>query len=70
MNLTSLLTKTQELYSMKKAVVCDGREFTYQQFGKRVGRFANALIQAGITKGDKVAILHKNCHYYLESLKA
>jgi O-succinylbenzoate-CoA ligase len=67
MNLTPILKKTIELYPYKKAVVCEGEKFTYQQFGDRVGRLANALIKTNITKGDKVAILHNNCHYYLES---
>jgi acyl-CoA synthetase (AMP-forming)/AMP-acid ligase II len=67
MNLTSILKKTLELFPDNKAVVCDGNKFTYRQFGKRVGRLANALLKAGIRRGDKVAILHKNCHYFLES---
>jgi acyl-CoA synthetase (AMP-forming)/AMP-acid ligase II len=67
MNLTTILKKTIELYPDKKAVICEGKKFTYQQFGDRVGRLANALIKSNIIKGDKVAILHKNCHYYLET---
>jgi acyl-CoA synthetase (AMP-forming)/AMP-acid ligase II len=67
MNLTTILTKTLELYPERKAVVCKGNNLTYRQFGERVGKLANALIEAGIEKGDQVAILHKNCHYYLES---
>ena len=67
MNLTTILPKTLDLYPEKKAVFCNKDKFTYRQFGERVGRLANALIKEGIKIGDKVAILHKNCHYFLES---
>ncbi len=67
MSLIKILTKTLELYPDNKAVVCEGKKFTYRQFAERVGRLANTLIKLNIKKGDKVAILHKNCHYFLES---
>ena len=67
MNLTKVLLKTLELYPNKKAIVCNDRNFTYKEFGKRIGKLSNSLIDMGIKRGDKVAILLKNCHYYLES---
>ncbi len=67
MNLTSILKKNLGLYPNKVGLVCDGNKYTYHQFVERVGRLANALIKLNIRKGDKVAILHKNCHYFLES---
>lgn len=67
MNLTKILPKAINLYPDKEAIVCSGEKFTYQQFGCRVGKLANTLLKLGIKKGDKIAVLHKNCHYYLES---
>ncbi|UCD12886.1 MAG: long-chain-fatty-acid--CoA ligase [Thermoplasmatales archaeon] len=67
MNLTQILPKVLELYPEKRAVVCNCGEFTYRQFGDRVGKLANALLEEGMKKNDKLAILHKNCHYFLES---
>jgi O-succinylbenzoate-CoA ligase len=67
MNLTKILPKAEKLYPDNDAVVCNGTKFTYQQFYNRVGKLTNALLESGIGKTDKVAILHKNCHYYLES---
>jgi len=67
MNLTSILKQTIRLHPEKRAVFCRDKEFTYKQFGYRVGKLANALQEYGITKNDKVAVLHKNCHYFLES---
>jgi O-succinylbenzoate-CoA ligase len=67
MNLTKILTRAVRLYPEKDAVVCNGTKFTYQQFCCRIGKLANALLESGIGREDKVAILHKNCHYFLES---
>ena len=67
MNLTNILPQTVRTNKDKRAVVCKDNEFTYKQFGSRVGKLANALLKLGITKGNKVAILHKNCHFFLES---
>jgi len=67
MNLTSILPQVVKLYPEKKAVVCNDKEFTYKQFDSRVSKLANALLKSGISKGDKVAVIHKNCHYFLES---
>jgi acyl-CoA synthetase (AMP-forming)/AMP-acid ligase II len=66
MSLTKILTKTLKSCPGKKAIACNGKVFNYRQFGERVGRLSNALIKTGISRGKKVAILHKNCHYYLE----
>ena len=67
MNLTNILKQTIRLDPEKRAVFCRDKEFTYKQFGYSVGKLANALQEYGITKNDKVAVLHKNCHYFLES---
>ena len=67
MNLTNILPQAVRSYRENRAVVCKGKEFTYKQFGCRVGKLANALLKLGIIKGNKVAVLHKNCHYFLES---
>jgi acyl-CoA synthetase (AMP-forming)/AMP-acid ligase II len=66
MNLTNVLAETVRLHQSKKAVVCRGEEFTYKEFSNRVGKLSNALLSLGISKGDKVAVLHKNCHHFLE----
>lgn len=39
---------------------------TWRQINERVNAFANALIDAGLQKGERVAILANNCHQYLE----
>ena len=66
MNLIKILPRSVRLFPDKKAIVCHGTDLTYQQFDYRVNKLASALHEMGIKKQDKIAILHKNCHYYLE----
>jgi fatty-acyl-CoA synthase len=54
-------------YYPKKTAVIDGeKEFTYQEFGERTDRLSVALHNAGIQKGDHVAVMLPNTHYMLE----
>jgi acyl-CoA synthetase (AMP-forming)/AMP-acid ligase II len=39
----------------------------YACFAGRVWRLAKALSSLGLRKGDRVAILHENCHVFLEA---
>ena len=41
------------------------REMTWQVFNEKANRMANLLLQRGIKKGDKVAILLMNCLEWL-----
>lgn len=41
------------------------REITWQEFDDQANRFANLLLERGIKKGDKVAILLMNCLEWL-----
>jgi acyl-CoA synthetase (AMP-forming)/AMP-acid ligase II len=67
MNLTKILPQVVKLYPENIAIICKDKEFTYEQFVNRVGKLANSLLELGIAKGQKVAVIHKNCHYFLES---
>jgi acyl-CoA synthetase (AMP-forming)/AMP-acid ligase II len=67
MILTKILPSVVKKCSQKMAIICQGKKFTYQQFSKRVAQLAHGLQKAGIQKNDKIAILHKNCHFFLES---
>jgi fatty-acyl-CoA synthase len=67
MILTEPLMKAFKLYPQKQAIVCGGKRWTYREFYDRVSRLSHALKDLGIGKDDKVAILHPNCHYFLEA---
>ena len=66
MLLADTLKKAYQLFPRKEAIVCGGRRWTYGEFYGRISRFAHFLKEAGIEKGDRVAILHPNCHCFLE----
>lgn len=48
------------------AVVCGDRRISWQAFDLRINKVANALIQSGIGKGDRVALLATASIEYLE----
>jgi len=61
------LSKAARFYSQKEAIVCEGDRFTYGEFSERVHRLANGLNRLGIGKDGKIAILHPNCHVFMEA---
>ena len=67
MNLTNILPSAVRLIPQKKAIVCKEVNLSYKQLAGRVGKLSNFLKNYKITKGKNVAILHRNCHYFLES---
>ncbi|MBW2421342.1 MAG: long-chain-fatty-acid--CoA ligase [Deltaproteobacteria bacterium] len=61
------LHRAVRLYPDKIAVVDGEQRYSYDAFGQRVNRLANALAQLGIRKGDRVGIVSPNSHFFLES---
>ena len=70
MVLTETLRKAQKLFPQKQAIVCGGKHWTYQEFYNRINRLSHCLKGFGMKKDDKVAILHPNCHTFLEAYYA
>ncbi|MCL5807216.1 MAG: long-chain-fatty-acid--CoA ligase [Deltaproteobacteria bacterium] len=70
MLLIDTLKKAYQFFPRKEAIVCGGRRWTYGEFFGRLNRFSHYLKEAGIVKGDRIAILHPNCHYFLEAYYA
>ncbi|MFC1883506.1 long-chain-fatty-acid--CoA ligase [Thermodesulfobacteriota bacterium] len=66
MNIPFILEKVLSLYEDREAVVCSGRRFSYGGFGKRIFSLARFLKTLGLGRGDRIAILHRNAHEYLE----
>ncbi len=67
MILTDTLRKAVNLFPDKKAIVCGKKRWSYREFHERVCRLSRALRDRGINKGDKVSVLHPNCHCFLEA---
>lgn len=65
--LYSILSRTSESHPDKAAVICGDRQFSYSQLKDRVDRLASGLESVGICKSDKIAVIHKNCHRFLEA---
>lgn len=58
------------LFGQKVGVVDGLLRFTYQEYGERVNKFANALQKLDIKKGEVVSFLTYNSHQLLESYYA
>ena len=67
-NIGSIPAKTARLAPEREALidVPNGRRMTFGELNRRVVKLANALLGEGLVRGDRVAILSKNCIEYLE----
>lgn len=69
MNIGKIPAKTARLAPNREALidVPNNRRMSYGELDERVRRLGNALtIQLGLVKGDRVAVLAKNCIEYME----
>lgn len=51
----------------KTAVVYEDSRRTFQQVNRRSNRLAQALVRAGVKKGERVAVLLANCPEFIET---
>jgi len=58
--LQNMLRRNLELNPEKTALIEGEREFTFAQFGSRTRAFGSALLDLGLQKGDRAAILGHN----------
>ena len=70
MIIPEIRAKAVTLYGKKAALVCGDLRLTYQDFDRRVNALCNLLRELEIQKDEKVAILHPNCHYFMEAYYA
>jgi fatty-acyl-CoA synthase len=63
---TDFLDHAVRQHGPKTGVVDGAIRLTYSQFGERVNRLSNALLDMGIKKGDRVAVVDANSHRLLE----
>ncbi|MFC1533194.1 AMP-binding protein, partial [Thermodesulfobacteriota bacterium] len=66
MNVGIHLKRSAKQFSDRIALDYGKHHFTYRQFNERVNRLANGLIDLGLKKGDRVALLSPNCHQLVE----
>tara|TARA_R110001583_G_scaffold96615_1_gene240975 strand:+ start:4139 stop:5665 length:1527 start_codon:yes stop_codon:yes gene_type:complete len=60
MNIANILTNHAEYRTNHLAFIGDKKRLTYKQFNLEVNKLANALLNVGLKKGDKVASLLPN----------
>ncbi len=63
----SFLVRAARVYGPRIAVIHGERHYTYAQFLERARRLASSLAQAGVGKGDTVAIMAPNIPEMLEA---
>ena len=65
MNIGSLLSQSARKFPDLLAIECEGRSYTYRQFNEEVNRLAHGLLQHGVNKGDKLALMMKNSDHFV-----
>ncbi|MGD8461831.1 MAG: AMP-binding protein, partial [Desulfobacterales bacterium] len=66
MNIGSLFSRHAKYRPNHLAVVFEDQRLTWFEFNQQINRLANAFIDRGIQKGDKVATILPNCLELLE----
>ena len=66
MNIGTLLRRHAQYRPEKLALIFEDQRFTYREYNANVNRLANAFLDMGIKKGDKIATLLPNCLELLE----
>jgi acyl-CoA synthetase (AMP-forming)/AMP-acid ligase II len=61
-----ILYTTAKRCPEKVGIVYESNEYTWQEVNARVNSMATGLLNLGLKKGDRVAILCRNCNQYLE----
>jgi fatty-acyl-CoA synthase len=68
--LYEILEKTEKNAPEKTAVICGDHQYSNKRLKERVDRLSSSLKALDIQKNDRIAIIHRNCHRYLEAYYA
>jgi acyl-CoA synthetase (AMP-forming)/AMP-acid ligase II len=61
-----IIRREARIHSHKLAAVDGDKEYSYQEVNHRVNRLANALLEMGVAKGEKIAFMGNNSHQFIE----
>ena len=67
MNTSEFLTIATAICPDKTAIVFEEERYTFNQLNERVNRLGNALLNLGVKKGDRVAMLQVNTNHCVET---
>ncbi|WP_409254081.1 acyl-CoA synthetase [Bacillus sp. SCS-153A] len=70
MDIGSYLEQNARKKPEKLAIECNEKTYTYKQFNEEVNKLAHGLLQLGIRKGDKIALMMKNSDQFVLSFFA
>src|SRR4030042_1821739 len=65
--LGEMMARNARKFPDREALVYGDRRSTYSQLNARINQLAHALMDIGIKKGGKVAILSVNCNQFMET---
>jgi fatty-acyl-CoA synthase len=66
MNVGDWIRKWSLIQPNKTAIFYEDHPITYREFNQRTNQLCHLLLDTGIQKGDRIAVLLHNCHQYLE----
>jgi len=67
MNTADFLGIATAICPERTAIVFERKRHTFSQLNERVNSLANALVQLGVNKGDRIAMLQVNCNQFVEA---
>ena len=65
--LGEMMARNSRKFPDKEALVYGETRLTYQMLNARINQLAHALLDLGVQKGSKVAILAFNCNQFMEA---
>jgi acyl-CoA synthetase (AMP-forming)/AMP-acid ligase II len=66
LNIGEIINVNANKYPNKLALKDKRRHLTFKQLNERTNKLANGILNNGIQKGDKIAILSNNCVEFME----
>ena len=67
MNLGNLLNISASKYPARTVIISPEGRWSYAALDERTNRLAGAYLNAGLTKGDRIALLFYNSSYFVEA---
>ena len=67
MNTTEFLSIASAICPDKVAIVFEEKRYTFNQLNERANRIGNTLLNLGVQKGDRVAMLQVNTNHCVET---
>ena len=67
MNVKYLIHRAAKAYPENLGLVFQNKRLSFAELNTRANQLANALLNRGVNKGDRIGILMRNCCEYIET---